>query len=279
MSDQPHPFMLEIEAIERAAWADLAAVAPPAVAQAIGLQTAAIGAAFFFMATRIAQLQFNWLSGAGLNGDDGHSISEAVRRFRAAGQREFIIQLPPGPNLDACIARAAAAGLVEHPLAWAKFHRTTAHAPEINTPLTIREVGPEERDLFAATAIAGFGMPSPMAAWLAQLTGRPHWHTYVTLAGAEPAGAAASYVRGDHAWLGIGATRPQMRKRGSQSALLARRLADAARLGARHATTETGAPQPGQPAPSYANILKAGFEVAYVRRNWSEPPPQDAAGS
>ena len=30
-------------------------------------------------------------------------------------------------------------------------------------------------------------------------------------------------------------------------------------------------PQPGQPAPSYTNILKAGFTVAYVRPNWTEP--------
>jgi hypothetical protein len=52
--------------------------------------------------------------------------------------------------------------------------------------------------------------------------------------------------------------------------LMASRIADAAKYGAKHAATETGVPQPGQPAPSYANILKAGFEVAYVRPNWAE---------
>ncbi len=85
-----------------------------------------------------------------------------------------------------------------------------------------------------------------------------------------PAGAAAMYVHGAFAWLGIGATKPQMRKRGGQSALLARRIADARKFGARQASTETGVPQAGQPAPSYANILKAGFSVAYVRPNWAE---------
>jgi hypothetical protein len=44
-------------------------------------------------------------------------------------------------------------------------------------------------------------------------------------------------------------------------------------VGAKHATTETGVPQPGQPAPSHSNILKSGFAVAYVRPNWTEFDP------
>ena len=262
--------MLELERIEREAWSDLARVAPGPLAQGIGLQTGEINHAFFFMASRIPQFQFNWLSGTGLNGDDGRSIDEAVRRFRAAGQRKFVIQLPPSPRQEACTAKARAAGLREHTLAWAKFYRTTGNVPEVTTVLTIREVGSDERDLFASTAIAGYGMPPDMASWLSPLAGRPHWHTYVSFAGQEPVGAAALYLRGDFAWIGIGATKPEMRKRGSQSALLARRMADAAKFGARHATTETGVPQPGQPAPSYTSILRAGFTVAYLRPNWTE---------
>jgi hypothetical protein len=245
-------------------------VFPAPLAQALGLETAEINHALLLLATRIPQFQFNWLAGTGLNGDDGSSIAEAVKRFRHAGQRKFIIQIPPGPNSQACIARARDAGLVEHALAWAKFCRPTANAPVVKTTLTIREIGAGERDLFASTAVAGFGMPAPLASWLSQIVGRPHWHAYMSFDGAEPAGAAALYVGGDFAWLGIGATRPQMRKRGGQSALLARRIADAGNFGAKYATTETGVPQPGQAAPSYENILKAGFEVAYVRPNWTE---------
>jgi hypothetical protein len=273
MSVQAHPMELHIERIEREAWADLAAAAPGPLAQGIGLQTAPVGGAFLFMASRLAQFQFNWLSGAGLNGDDGRSITAAVKRFREAGQHKFFIQIPPGPRTDECSALAAAAGLKPHPLAWAKFYRTTADVPVVKTGLTVREVGAHERDLFATTAIAGFGMPRPMAAWLSPLVGRTHWHTYVTFADGVPAGAAALYVHGEYAWLGMGSSKPEMRNRGSQRALLARRLNDAAAFGAKHATTETGVPQEGQPAPSYSNILKAGFEVAYVRPNWAEPAP------
>ena len=136
--------------------------------------------------------------------------------------------------------------------------------------MTVREVHASERDVFGSTAAAGFEMPPPFAGWLAGVVGLEGWHTYVSFFVDEPVGAAALLVAGDFAWLGIGATRSTLRKRGSQSALLARRIADAARFGARHASTETGVPQEGKPAPSYANILKAGFEVAYVRPNWSE---------
>jgi hypothetical protein len=270
MSTQAHPMELQIERIEREAWADLAAAAPGPLAQGIGLQTSPVGGAFLFMASRLAQYQFNWLSGVGLNGDDGRSIAEAAKRFREAGQRKFFIQLPPGPRVTECEALAAAAGLKPHPLAWAKFYRSTAGTVEFATTLTVREVGSNERDLFSTTAIAGFGMPRPMAAWLSQLVGRPRWHTYVTFADGEPAGAAAMYVHGEFAWLGIGSSKPDMRNRGSQRALLARRLTHAAALGAKHATTETGVPQEGQAAPSYFNILKSGFAVAYVRPNWAD---------
>src|SRR6185312_5727360 len=146
------------------------------------------------------------------------------------------------PNASRCEEQARAAGLQEHPLAWAKFYRTTESAPTAKTDLMLRGVRDGERDLFAATATAGFGMPAAMAPWLAQLVGREHWHTYLSFAGDQPVGAAALYVRGNFA-----------------------------RLGVRHATTETGVPQSGQPAPSYSNILRAGFAVAYVRPNWSEP--------
>lgn len=261
----------ELERIERDAWRDLAAIVPSGLAQEMGLYTADLHGSFLFMASRMPQFQFNWLCGAGLHKDDGPAVSTAVRRFRLEGQRKFFIQLPPGPGHDRCLMRARMEGLKPHPLSWAKFYRTTPDPPVGNSALTVRAVTVEERVVFARTVAEGFGMPPSMIEWFMRLVGRNGWSTYLSYGGDEPAGAAAMYVRGDLAWLGIGSTRPSMRKRGSQSALLARRLQDAGRLGAGHATVETGVPQPGGAATSYNNILRAGFSVAYVRPNWSEP--------
>src|SRR6185436_1174413 len=102
MSSPSTPSTLELESIEREAWTDLASVMPAPLALGIGLRTAEIGRAYMFMASKVPQFQFNWLSGTGLNGDDGTSIAEAVKIFRAAGQRRFIVQIPPGPRAAEC---------------------------------------------------------------------------------------------------------------------------------------------------------------------------------
>jgi hypothetical protein len=66
----------------------------------------------------------------------------------------------------------------------------------------------------------------------------------------------------------MGGTIPDGRNRGSQRALMWRRLADAQRFGARIATTETGEPMPGQPSPSFHNMQGCGFRVCAYRTNW-----------
>ena len=107
----------------------------------------------------------------------------------------------------------------------------------------MRELGPDEADLFAATAVAGFGMPPPMSAWLRQIVGKTGWRCFASFLDGAPVGAGALFVQGDYAWLGVGATRPEARKRGLHSALLARRIEAAHRAGARFVVTETGVPQ------------------------------------
>jgi len=266
-----HPKLIELEQIEQGAWEDLAQAAPASFASAVGLQTRRIGGALFFMATKIPLLQFNWLAGAGLGADDGACIGEAVTLFHAADQRKFAVQIPPGPSAGNMALLAQDAGLQPNTMAWAKFYRETRSAPVVETALDVRELGIDERNVFAETAVAGFGMPPSMSVWLSQIVGRPRWHAYAAFDRGAPASVGALYVDGNFAWLGIGATRPEMRRKGGQSALLSRRIADAAKFGAQHAATETGVPQEGQPAPSYKNILKSGFGIAYVRANWTLP--------
>jgi len=70
------------------------------------------------------------------------------------------------------------------------------------------------------------------------------------------------------AWLGFGATTEGYRRRGGQSAMFARRLQDARDAGCRLAITETGEESADDPNPSYHNMLRAGFQLAYARRNW-----------
>jgi len=103
------------------------------------------------------------------------------------------------------------------------------------------------------------------------LVGAPGWSVFVAFDGDEPAGCGALYVDGSVGWLGIGATRPQFRRRGAQNAILAARIGRAAELGASTVTTETGVLDGERPNQSYRNILRAGFREAYARDNWTSP--------
>jgi hypothetical protein len=86
--------------------------------------------------------------------------------------------------------------------------------------------------------------------------------------GGAPAAAGALFVTGRVGWTGIGATVPELRGKGGQSALLAARIKAASAAGCEVVVTETGEPVDGLPNGSYRNILRAGFEPVYVRANY-----------
>src|SRR5271165_3475005 len=193
-----------LESIEREAWRRMADVAPPDFARGIGLVCEPIDGALFMMASRIPAFQFNWLSGAGLTGDDSAAVGRAVARFREEGQTKFIVQVPPSAHAAAIAARAKAEGLVEHLLAWAKFVRPAQEAPSVDTDVAVREVGADDAGLFDSTAAAGFGMPPQMGVWLCQIVGKPRWRCFVGDLDGAPVATGALFLQGEYGWLGIG---------------------------------------------------------------------------
>jgi ribosomal protein S18 acetylase RimI-like enzyme len=81
------------------------------------------------------------------------------------------------------------------------------------------------------------------------------------------------YVTGKAAWFGFAATDAAHRRRGAQQALIVRRLKDAASAGCRWVSVETAEDTVTRDAPSFRNLRRLGFEVAYRRPNylWSRP--------
>jgi hypothetical protein len=90
----------------------------------------------------------------------------------------------------------------------------------------------------------------------------------MAFAGDRPAGAAVLHAQDGIGWLGFAGTVPELRGRGAQNGLLAVRLARAEELGLELLVTETGERVPDRPSGSYRNILRNGFEEAYLRPNW-----------
>jgi GNAT superfamily N-acetyltransferase len=146
---------------------------------------------------------------------------------------------------------------------WMKFQRDAAPAPVVESDVRIEET----TDKGLVGALVGNDPGSPMAA----MVGAPGWRCFVGWADGEPAATGALYVDGTAAWIGVGFTHPDFRRRGAQSALLAARIEAARALGVTIMTTETGALHPDRPASSYNNILRAGFREAFLRPNWQSP--------
>ncbi len=262
------------EAIERDAWHDLYAAAPPAFAAATGLSAARLGPTTLLAMKAVPDTQFNRLLGVGADSPASEAaLDDALARRAAVGSQRFFLHIVPWARPDALPAWLAERGLVRYHRPWAKFHLGAAPASGVDSNLVIRRVGPDRAMDFALPVAAGFGAPAAFQGWLAALPARPGGGVYVAYDGDRPIAGAALFQRDREAWLGIDATHPDHRGKGAQKALMARRIADALAEGCREIVSETGVAVAGQPNPSYDNMLRSGLTVAYLRDNYLPADP------
>ena len=151
---------------------------------------------------------------------------------------------------------------------WAKVYRPATNEIDVPTDLRVEKLSIEHFRAFAQVATAAFGMPPAIAPWLEAIAERPNWHTYGAFDGDGLVATGTMFTRGHTAWLGIGGTLPTHRKRGAQGAIMARRIRDAAALGCNWVITETDEDTPERPNPSFHNMTRTGFRLAYQRRNF-----------
>jgi GNAT superfamily N-acetyltransferase len=173
--------------------------------------------------------------------------------------------LPGSPRAEAWLQEKG----FEPGYAWMKFVRD-GHPPRFPAPadLEVVELSAADEEPFGMIAAVGFGMPPWGADFFAHLPGREGWRCYVAHVDGQAQACAAMLVEGGVAEFGIAATLEPARGRGCQTALLHRRILDAAEAGCHTLFVETGERVPDRPSASYRNILRAGFEEAYLRPNW-----------
>ena len=253
-----------VEFGEADAYEDLFRHAPPD----LRLSVMHSGGAVLLIAPLLPIVLFNRVIGLGLREPATEATVEAILKcFRTAGSRTFAVQLSPSAAPSDLPAWLRARGL---PLRdnWAKVYRAAALDVVIPTDLRIERIDRAHAAAFAEISCTAFGMPAVMQPWLTAGVGRPGWAHYLAFDGETPVAGAALFVKGDVGWLGIASTLPAHRRRGAQGALMARRIRDAAELGCRWVVTETGEDTPEHPNPSYHNMLRTGFAMAYQRPNY-----------
>jgi GNAT superfamily N-acetyltransferase len=261
---------VELDRIERRFWGDIWDSVPAEAARDHGLERRSFGPIQATVVRELGQVgMLNLVLGAG-----EASTAELAAAVSWAEERDARPYVPLTPDLP---GSAAAEDWLrqngfERAYGLMKFVRDP-HPPRFPAPdgIEVVEVGAPDEEPFGTIAALGFGMPAWGAEFFAHLPGREDWRCYVAKIDGEAQGCGAMVVVDGIAELEVGATLEEARGRGCQTALLRRRICDAAAAGCRTLLVETGERVPDRPSASYRNILKAGFAEAYRRPNWQRP--------
>lgn len=195
-------------------------------------------------------------------------LAELVDFHREHGSAVAIFQLAPAVLPDDWADIATAAGL--RPGAhWVKLAHDLTRLPDADTDLRVTTVDAGSAAEWAVTLLRGFESAGKgLEEMFAATVHTPGFRLYAAWDGDDLVAAAMTYRRADVVHMSGAATLPSHRNRGAQSALLARRLADARAEGCTLAVAETGKEAPGQHNDSLRNMHRCGFRTLYARRNW-----------
>ncbi len=261
-----------LERAERRFFGEIWDAVPPAVAAEHGIRRAEFGPIQATVAVDAPQVRtLNLMLGAeSADAAAEGFLGDAIEWAREQGADAFPLLSPDNPGTAAAETVLAAAGF-EPSVNWMRFVRD-AHPPRfaVSGDVEVVELDGDDDSPFGTIAAIGFGLPAWAASLLAPLPGLPDWRCYLARVDGEPQACAAMLLDGEVAEFGIAATLEGGRRRGCQLALLRRRIEDAVAAGARTLFVETGERVLGRPSTSYGNILRAGFEEAYLCEGWSD---------
>jgi hypothetical protein len=254
------------ERAEVAAMTDLIAAASIELVHSIGLKSWTFDCASALTATNLSEIWFNRVYAIGVEASaTADALADIDGELQGAVGDNYAFQLTPLADSPEIRATLQARGL-QFTNNWVRLLRSTGEAPSVDSSISVEET--TDAEVFARLVCAGFGVPAAFAPMFSGIVGRDGWRCYVGLHGGQPVATAAMFVRGDIGWLGFAATLPEARNRGAQSALIARRIADAASMGVTTLAVEVQESTNEHPNPSYFNLVRLGFRVAYLRGNW-----------
>lgn len=166
----------------------------------------------------------------------------------------------------------------QHGFNLAKMIRGNEPPPAVKTDLRIESVTKANASHYAHIVQIVFGMPDWTVPLFELMVTLPNIYSYVAYADDIPAAVGSLYINNSIGALFNGATLPEYRRRGGQGAIMARRITDGITLGCRWFTTETVEDTLEAPNPSHHNMLRTGFQLAYVRPTYVHEPHTAASG-
>lgn len=261
-------FHADLERVEIGAFSGFYGSADDKAMDRCGISLPDIGPYAATIASKVDVLALNRVVGLGLEEPaDERTIDRIVEEYRNAGAPRFFLQLHPSA-LPSSLTNLLEARGFYHYNNWIKLYREIESFPAAKTNLQIAQAGREQGDAFAEIVTSCFGWPEITRSWISDFTGHPDWRFYMAFDNDRPVATGAFYVNGEYAWIDFATTLPEYRGRGAQTAIAERRAKDAAALGCRWLVVETAEETSEHPAPSYRNMIRLGFQVAYIRPNY-----------
>lgn len=189
-------------------------------------------------------------------------IDRILDWYATQGQTDVWVEVSPVSRPANLADLLASRGFVDTGQRQAKVWREATVMPTTDSPVVL-ELTPADREAFAAVNVAAWATPAALGAWFAATLGTPGFRHFGVREGDRIVAVGAMYVTSGMAWLGFGATVPDFRGRGMQTALFARRINEAVAMSCDLIHTETAADTPAHPNPSLHNMLRVGFTPLY----------------
>lgn len=256
-----------LERVEAHAWRDLFRAVPRAAEHGLKPVCEAPSGGVLVLRAAVDVMEFNRVLGVGLESPASPALVDRLAGIGGASDApRLTVQLAPTakpPELtDWFQARGYRAG---DP--WVKWARGVEEVPRVETGFRVQRIDPGRGELFARVVVTSYDWPEELVVWLAASVGRSGWRHYLAYDRERPVAAAALYVDGAVAWMGLAGTLAEFRGRGAQSALIARRARDAARAGSGWLAAETLPDTEERGDASYRNLKRSGFAPTYERPN------------
>ncbi|UCE66118.1 MAG: GNAT family N-acetyltransferase [Candidatus Zixiibacteriota bacterium] len=261
-------FSRDLERIEISVWNEFYKYADGETARSCGVDPDHGKMLSILIASKLDVLAMNRVIGLGLGEPaTNEKIEDIISRYKKAGVRRFFVQLHPLAQPESLAEMLTEHGF-SHYNNWVKLYREIdAPLPE-PASLEIKQIGPDEGQAFAEIVATSFDWPDTIRPMIASAVGKPGWYFYLAYDGGVPIATGANYIDGRYCWIDFAATLAEHRGKGAQTALAVRRIEDAKKLNCKWLVAETAEQTAEKDAPSYRNMLRLGFKMAYRRPNY-----------
>ncbi len=198
------------------------------------------------------------------------NLSEIIDFYREKKIKRFFLQLSPlTPQYEKICEKLNNTGFV-HYNNWSKVWRAlSGFVPPINSFLKVGQIEESKAKIFADIIATSFGWQDPrIHSFLRGSVGQQDYFHYAAMLQNKVIAVGAMHIYKNIASMAFAATLPNYRGLGAQSLLIQHRIQAARKMGVKFLVSETAEQREDNPSPSYRNLQRFGFNLAYQRENW-----------